>query len=261
MSSCLAILESLASEREPIKLAEIADRLNMPDKAVHRLVTTLVNQGWVIHDIISQNYALSLRMSTLAFRNLDACNLYDVVQNVLNRVARDTRECCRLSILKDQNLVLLARAQGATNGLRYDPDMGQETALHATASGKAWLATLPDEEALAIVHSRGLGAPSKLGPNSAHCLEEVRLRLAETRQRGFATSVEEAEAGTAAIAVPFRASDAFDAPVAGTISVAGPLIRVTPDRWPELVAVLSGAATELCQIWPSRARARSLGSI
>nr|WP_234886998.1 IclR family transcriptional regulator [Sinorhizobium terangae] len=260
VSRCLTLLELLAGDRDPVELSELANRLDMPVSAIHRLVTTLVDRGWVIQDTASKKYGLSLRMCTLALRNLDTRNLSDVVQSVLNRVATETHECCRLAVLENRGLVWVARAQGATAGLRYDPDMGQEIALHATASGKAWLGTLPEEEALAIVYSRGFDAPHKLGPNSARCIDEFRLRLAETRQRGFATSVEECEAGTAAIAVPFRASSASDAPVAGTISVAGPVIRITPHHWRQLADALNRAATELAQIWPARAQARSLGS-
>ncbi|RWH78057.1 IclR family transcriptional regulator [Mesorhizobium sp.] len=259
VSRCLALLEFLAGERDLVELSELASGLNMPVSAAHRLVTTLANLGWVIQDTASKQYALSLKMSTLAFRHLDACNVSDVVQSILNRVATETHECCRLAVLENRELVWVARAQGATTGLRYDPDMGQGIALYATASGKAWLCTLPEEQALAIVYSRGFESPHKLGPNSAHCIDEFRLQLAEARQLGFATSVEEGEAGTAAVAVPFRASSAHNALAAGTISVAGPLIRITPDRWHELADALKAAATELAQIWPAKTRARCLG--
>ncbi|RWN57876.1 MAG: IclR family transcriptional regulator [Mesorhizobium sp.] len=252
VSRCLALLEFLAGERELIELSELASGLNMPVGAIHRLVTTLASRGWVNQDTASKKYALSLKMSTMAFRHLDACNVSDVVQSVLNTVATETHECCRLAVLENRELVWVARAQGATTGLRYDPDMGQGIALFATATGKAWLATLPEEQGLAIVYSRGFDPPHKLGPNSVRSIDEFRPRLAETRQRGFATSVEEGEAGTAAVAVPFRASSVYNAPVAGTISVAGPLIRITLDRWDELADALNAAATQLAQIWPAK---------
>lgn len=258
VSRCLTLLEMLASEAQSVELSDIAGRLDMPASAVHRLLTTLVNHGWVTQDATSQNYALSLRLSTLAFRNLDARNVPDVVQSVLNRLATQTQEYCRLAILEGPDLVWVARAQGATTGLRYDPDMGQEIVLHATANGKAWLATLPEEQALEIVYSRGFTAKRKLGPNSAQTIDELRIRLNETREQGFATSVEEGEAGTAAVAVPFRANSDVDAPVAGTISVAGPLMRITEDRWPDLARSLHTAAAELSYIWPVRTRQRTV---
>ncbi|WP_292530482.1 helix-turn-helix domain-containing protein [Mesorhizobium sp.] len=72
------MLELLAGERDSLESSNLADRLDMPASAVHRLLATLVKHGWVIQDDASQKYALSLRISTLAFQNLDARNVPDV---------------------------------------------------------------------------------------------------------------------------------------------------------------------------------------
>lgn len=257
VSRCLALLELLAGENEAVEVTELAQRLELPASAVHRLITTLVNHGWVTQDAVRQKYSLSLRMSTLAFRNLEACYISDIVQSVLDKLAQKTHEYCRIAILNNQELVWAARAQGATTGLRYDPDdMGQEIVLHATAHGKAWLASLPEEEALRIVYSRGFGDESKLGPNAVRTIDELRVTLDETRQRGFATSINEAEDGTVAIAITFRNGPDSHAPIAGTISVAGLLAKIKEDRWPEILTALKGAAEELSEIWPIRKRLR-----
>ena len=253
---CLTLLEALAGERGPVELTDLANRLDMPASAVHRTLATLVSRGWVVQHSGSQRYALSLRMSTLAFRNLDVRAVPDVVQSVLDKLAHKTREYCRLAIVEGEDLVWVARAQGAVTGLRYDPEMGQEIVLHATANGKAWLATLPEAEALRIVCARGFEARRPLGPNSATNVDELRARLAETRQRGYATSVEEAEAGTGAVAVPFFNGVEPGAPVAGTMSVAGPLVRITPDRYDEIAEELKRAAVEVAGIWSLRSRQR-----
>jgi len=253
---CLRLLEVLAGRKEPAEITDLANQLDMPASATHRLLTTLVKNGWAIQDPVSQGYSLSLRMSTLAFRNLDARAVPDVVQEILEKLARRTREYCRLAIVEGQDLVWVARAQGATSGLRYDPDMGQEIVLHATANGKAWLSTLSEEEALTILYSRGFASQRPLGPNSATSIDAIRARLNETRERGYGTSIEEAEAGTAAIAVPFYDTTFADAAVAGTLSVAGPVVRITPDRYEELAEALHEAAREIAAIWPLRSRQR-----
>lgn len=253
---CLAIIETLSGEADPVDLTDIARRVGVPVSAVHRTLATLMARGWVVQDPVSQNYALSLRLSTLAFRNLDARAVPDVVQAVLDRLARRTQEYCRLAIVEGEDLVWVARAQGATAGLRYDPDMGQEIVLHATANGKAWLSTLPEEEALRIVCARGFAARRPLGARAAAGVDAFRRHLAETRTRGYATAVDEAEAGTAALAVPFFASERDDAPVAGTISIAGPLLRITPGRYGDLSRELHAAAAEVAAIWPLRIRQR-----
>lgn len=256
VSRCLNLLEILASEPMPVEVTEIAARLDVAPSAAHRLLTTLVDHGWVVQDSASQNYALSLRMSTLAFRDLDGRNVPDVVQSSLNRLATATREYCRLAILEGEDLVWVARAQGAVSGLRYDPDMGQEIVLHATANGKAWLASLPEEQALSIVKTRGFSANRALGPNQARSLDDIAERLAQTRAQGFGVSVEEAEAGTSALAVTFRSGPDHAAPVAGTISVAGPSIRIGEARWAELTDQLKATAEEISEIWPLRMRQR-----
>jgi len=258
IARCLAIVETLAGEAEPLDLTEIARRVELPVSAGHRILATLMARGWVVQDPSSQNYALSLRLSTLAFRNLDARAVPDVVQAVLDRLARRTQEYCRLAIVEGEDLVWVARAQGATAGLRYDPDMGQEIVLHATANGKAWLSTLPEDEALRIVCARGFKARRPLGSHAATGVDAFRRHLADTRSRGYATAVDEAEAGTAALAVPFFAGERADAPVAGTISIAGPLLRITPERYGDLSRELHAAAGEIAAIWPLRIRQRGV---
>lgn len=255
---CLRLIEELAGEAEPVELVELAKRIGLPNSATHRTLSTLMESGWVVQDPASQNYALSLRLSTLAFRNLDARAVPDIVQSVLNRLAHRTHEYCRLAIVEGEDLVWVARAQGATAGLRYDPDMGQEIVLHATANGKAWLATLPENEALRIVCARGFDALRPLGPRVLKDVDELRLHLSETRSRGYATAIEEAEAGTVALAVPFRCDQSEEAPVAGTISVAGPLVRIGPERYEDLSRELHVAAEEVAALWPLRTRQRGV---
>ncbi|MBS0536744.1 MAG: IclR family transcriptional regulator [Proteobacteria bacterium] len=253
---CLQLIEVLAGEAEPVELSVLANKLGMPGSAVHRILATLVKAGWVVQAEASQNYALSLRLSALAFRNLDVRAVPDIVQEILDRLARRTREYCRLAIVEHEDLVWVARAQGATMGLRYDPNMGQEIVLHATANGKAWLSTLPENEALRIVCARGFGARRVLGSRAINDVDDLRRHLNETRARGYAIAVDEAEPGTAAIAVPFHADTAPGSPVVGTISVAGPLTRITPDRYDDLSRELRITANEVSAVWQIRIRQR-----
>lgn len=255
---CLSLVETLAGETAPVELVELAKRVGLPNSATHRTLSTLVDRGWVVQDPASQNYALSLRLCSLAFRNLEARAVSDVMQAVLDGLAKRTREYCRLAVVEGEDLVWVARAQGATGGLRYDPDMGQELVLHATANGKAWLATLPENDALRIVCTRGFTAQHPLGPAALTNVDDLRRHLAETRSRGYATAIEEGEVGTAALAVPFFADASDAATAAGTISVAGPLVRIGPDRLAELSRELHAAATEVTALWPLRNRQRGV---
>lgn len=249
----LAVVEAMAGQSAPLELSDVAARADMPASAAHRTLATLVACGWAVQDPDSQNYALTLRMPMLAFRTLDAQFLPDVMQDALDRLARTTREYCRLALVEGDRLTWVARAQGARQGLRYDPDMGGEVVLHATANGRAWLSTLPEAEALALA-AAGLARPSGVGPKCSDSIAALREALHETRARGWATSIEEAEAGTSALAVPVLACASPDAPAVGTISVAGPSLRITPDRFEALATALRETATEMAHLWPLHRR-------
>lgn len=248
------LLEALADEADGADLTVLAERLDLPVSATHRLLATLAERGFVTQDPQSGAYGLTLKLSQLAFRNLDLRGLPDAGQIVLDGLARATREYCRLAVVEGESLTWIARAQGATAGLRYEPPMGMGIVLHATATGKAWLASLPEAEALRIVCARGFGGEGRTGPNALGDVDALRQHLGETRSRGYALAVEEGEIGTVAMATTFRAGPDAGAPVAGTLSVAGPLPRMQEARRSEIAAALATAAREMAAIWPLRRR-------
>ncbi|CAN7326683.1 IclR family transcriptional regulator [Bosea sp. LjRoot90] len=248
------LLEALAGEADGADLTVLAEQLGLPVSATHRLLATLAERGFVTQDAQSGAYGLTLKLSQLAFRNLDLRGLPDAGQLVLDELARSTREYCRLAVVEGENLTWIARAQGATAGLRYEPPMGMGIVLHATATGKAWLASLPEAEALRIVCARGFDAEGRAGPNALSDVDALRLHLSETRSRGFALAIEEGEIGTVALATTFRAGPDAGAAIAGTLSVAGPLPRMLEPRRSEIAAALATAARNMAEIWPLRRR-------
>ena len=254
---CLALVETLAGRPDGAALGDLAEQVQLPKSAAHRLLQTLAARGYVTQDAQTQDYQLSLRFAALGFRYLDMRRLPDVAQGALDRLAGDAGEYCRIAVVEGDGLVWIARAQGATQGLRYEPAMDREVVLHATATGKAWLATMPEEEALAIVYRRGFHTPPGFGPRILGNVDDLRRHLRETRQRGYALAIEEGEAGIVAMATTFRAFDGPEAPVAGTVSIAGPLVRLGEARTALLAPRLHAAAREITELWPVRRRQRA----
>lgn len=250
----LKLMEALAGEPDGVDLSLLAERLDLPFSATHRLLATLAERGFVGQDPHSGAYGLTLKLAQLAFRDLDSRGLPDAGQIVLDRLAAATREYCRLAVVEGGDLAWIARAQGATAGLRYEPPMGAGPVLHATATGKAWLSSLPEAEALRIVFARGFEAETRVGPNALRDIDRLRAQLDETRRRGVAEAVEEGEVGIVAMAVTFRAGPDPAAPIAGTLSVAGPLPRMQSERRPAIAEALWRAAGEMAEIWPLRRR-------
>jgi IclR family acetate operon transcriptional repressor len=246
----LDVLELLAEQPGGMSLSEICRRCDIPKGAAHRLITSLVQRGYMEQDASSEWYRLTLKTTALGFRFLAEAGLNDVGQPILDRLARNTRELCRLAVAQGHSLIWVAKAQGSPSALRYDPDMGMPVVLHATAAGRAWLSTFDEEEAVGIVLGLGFAVPSRFNRNIITNEAKLRTELAATRARGYGLAIEEGEAGTVAFAVPIVPSDR--ARSVGTLSVAGPLMRLKDDRYDDVAANLKSAALELARIWPIR---------
>lgn len=252
LDRAIDVVELLAEEAEGMRLSAIAERLGLPKSAVHRLLVPLCGRGWAEQDPVSGRYRLSLRLAVMGQRLLYATRLPDVCQPVLDRLAQASRELVRLTLVQDESLVWIGSAQGAPPGLMYQPSMTGAVQVHATANGKAWLATLTERDALRIARREGFAA---MTPRTLTDAESLRAELEATRARGWGLAEEEAEPGVVALAVAIPGLDA-GAPAVGTISIAGPIVRVGPGRYADLVDLLRGAAAELRRLWPLAAAPR-----
>ena len=252
LNRCLETLTVLSVDAQWRRLSDIAAALELPKGPTHRLLSELAQLGWIEQDTETDRYRLTLKLALLGQQYLRGTGLPGVVQPVLDEVAKRCRELVRLTVLHENRLHWFAAAQGAPLGLMYQPSLGGAIVLDRTAVGKSWLATLDDALATRLAKKDGLGvepAPGQwVGPRALKTEEALLDDLRATRARGYGMAVEEAEPGVKAMAVVVRA--AGDQAVLGTISIAGPLVRLGPERDAQLYELLHQAAGTLSLVWP-----------
>jgi IclR family acetate operon transcriptional repressor len=239
----LAIMELLTLHADGLGLFEIADHLQIPRSATHRILSILAAQGYVRQDRHHGAYRLTAKIASLGFTFLAKSGVTDLAQPILDRLARESGELVRLAMIDDRSLTWVAKAQGSPYGLRYDPEMGQVARLSCSAGGMAWLLCMPDEEALAMVETQGFGLPADYGPRAPQTSAAFLKLLRQARKRGYSETVQTFAPGMAAMAAPIRHAVTSD-PV-GTVSIAGPHLRFTEPRMRQLVPALLEAAKEL----------------
>jgi IclR family acetate operon transcriptional repressor len=250
---CLDIIELLADGASILPLGEIAERLGLPKSGAHRLLATLVNLGWAEKDPDTSFYRLTMRLAILGQRFYVATGIPDICQPLLDRLASQSREFARLAVVDGCSLTWVAHAQGATGGLLYQPSLATSTVpLYATATGKAWLATLPTEQAIQNALRNGFQDADKYGPNVVRSVDALMRELEATARRGFGLAVNEAEPGVTALAAAIR--PAGGGTTLGTVSVAGPSARMTDSRVRALAPLVMQSASELASLWPLRRR-------
>jgi IclR family transcriptional regulator, acetate operon repressor len=237
----LSLIERLAGQPEGMSLSALADELSIPRSACHRLLADLQQRGYVRQLRSYGDYVLTTKVASLGLEFLSSTGIVDIAEPLLERLAQESGELVRLSIVDDDRLTWVAKSQARRKGLRYDPDMGMDARLSCTASGHAWLFTLSDERALELVTRQGFGAPKDYGPKAPTTVKALLGFLHSARERGYAMIDEVFAPGMSAMAVPvLRRSEAI-----GVISVAGPRSTLTVARMHALAPALLAAAAEL----------------
>lgn len=254
LHNAIDILELVETSEKPLALGVIAERVGMGKPAAHRLLQVLVERGYIEQEPESQAYRATLRMAVLGFGHLAATGMREVTHPELHRLAAETGELVRLAVVDHDTLTWIVEAQGARAGLRYDGNLGRQAVPYATAAGKAWLSTMSDEEAVRRVMENGFPSKDEVGPNAVTTIDGLLRRLAETRDKGYATAIEEAALGVNAVAVPvFDPQDSRSA--VASIIVVGPSARMTPERMETIVPLLNAAADRITSLWPIRRHA------
>ena len=237
------VLEDLARAPEGKALSGLAADLGMPLSATHRLLAELIRCGYVRQDYSQGNYMLTIKLVSLGLGFLSASGIVDIAQPLLDRLAAESGELVRLAVVDGNELIFVAKAQGAVRGLRYDPDMGLSVTLSCSSAGHAWLSTMTDEEALALVSQRGFGKPEDFGPNAPTTVKALLACLEVTRARGFSMIVEAFAPAMTAMAAPIR--NHHTGAVMGVVTIAGPLVRLTEKRMQDLGPALLATTQEL----------------
>lgn len=249
VANAMHVLELLAPHPEGRRVTEIAERLRINKAIAHRLLAALVDVGYVYQDPRTSSYFATHSLGALGLRQLSSSGVGTWAQRSLDSLAAECEELVRLAVATNDSLQWIAKAQGSNSSLRLDPVMGQDAVPHATASGKAWLSTLSPERIAAVLEQEDrLDAV----PRSALDQSALLLELEEVRHRGYATTFEEMDLGINAVAAPiFGAGRGSEA--TGTISIAGPSVRITRARMAELSPALLDTAARISSSWPSYA--------
>jgi DNA-binding IclR family transcriptional regulator len=250
---CLAIVELLAARAGEMPLGEIAEQLALPKSGTHRLLATLIDRGWAEKDPDTSFYRLTMRLAVLGQQFFVATGVPDIWQPVLDRFAQRCHEFARLAVVDGHSLVWVAHAQGASGGLMYQPSLTSNTVpLFATASGKAWLATLSVERAMQLVTKNGgLKDAEHYGPNVVRSVDALLRELRATGRRGYGLAFNEAEFGVSA-GRGGHSRGRRRARCSGPSASQGPSARITEKRAHELAPVVLETAQALSSLWPLR---------
>jgi len=214
---------SCFSQSEPVlSLTEIAGRVKMPKSTVHRLLATLESKRFIKRDEATGLYHLGLLFIEMAALVLQDLDLERWARPYLQRLCAECGETVDLAVLDGEQVIYLQVVESPQR-VKLAAAMGQRLPAFCTASGKAFMAYLPDEQVNKIL-STGL---TRYTDNTRVSLADLRDELHRTRQQGFAISEQEYEKDINAVAAPILNDDGYPLMV---IAIVGPSFRLSRER-------------------------------
>jgi DNA-binding IclR family transcriptional regulator len=236
VARALALLTAFSFRDPVLGVSELGRRVQLPKSTVHRLLGILVTEGFV-ERTPDDRYRLSLKLYEIGQEVVSTRLLRQVGHVPLERLHTESGEAAHLAVLSGADVVYLDRLE-SPQMMGLFTKVGRRHAAHATSSGKVLLAFGSQAEVDEVVAA---GLP-RLGPRTITTRTRLNQALAEIRKVGHAISTDESAPGVVSIAAPIF--DSVGACVAA-VSVAGPLIRMPPERHDKLARLVVRTAAEI----------------
>jgi DNA-binding IclR family transcriptional regulator len=214
----LAILDAVRQAGGPTSIAEITACTGIPKSTTARLVTDLIDKGYLARE--QGGIALGLRLFELGALATQPRRLLSAAAPVVRELSQRTGERVGLWMQQGTDMVSLAAVPGRLPMLPARP--GVRSPALTTASGKAYLAFCEDRQIVERV-----SAPLHDGE-----IQRFHDELTAVRSSTSATDLGQSYRGVLAVASPVLGAGRA---VVGAISIAGPVGSMQADAIAPLV--------------------------
>jgi DNA-binding IclR family transcriptional regulator len=218
VGKALAILEELYTSGRPLRVGDLAARLDMSPSAVSRLVSTLGTRRLIDQDEESGRCYLGIGLSLLGHAALGRQELDQIALPVLADISRRFPaygSLCRMY----RNKVIMIRGR-TSETLQRDSSLMCVHPVHACASGKLLLAHLEPTALAAVIKEHQLDPYT---PRTITSVEALMENFETIRRDGFALDEQELLHDSCHVATPIRDHSGT---VIAALSVGGRIVDV-----------------------------------
>lgn len=224
----LSVLSRFIGRRSSWGVTELSQELGLSKNMVHRALSTLLEQGYVVRDASGARYEIGYRVLELGADHLEAPDVRALCGPAMRQLHQLTGESVFLSIIVGRHHVTIDSVEA--HGVKVSNPRGLPVPLHASPASRALLACLSDEE---IEKYLSVAAPlRRFTPTTLTEPAAVREEVQRVRRQRYARGYGDHTTGGTYVAFPVL--DASGRPHAA-ITVGGPPERFTQARVDELL--------------------------
>lgn len=235
LANGLRILECFDVAHNEMSLSDVARRAALTPATARRSLITLVALGYVGQ--VGKRFHLTPKVMGLGSAFYFAAGIDQTFQAELRGLVERFGDASSVATLQGHDVLYVAH-HSQQRARRASAVVGARYPAHATSLGRVLLAGLDDARLAAYFATL---TPVSLTSRTVTDPATLRRLIAEVRETGYATTVDELDYGVTALAVPVRGAQGQTVAALNSSGYSG---QVTPtqlvqDRLPELRAAAS----------------------
>ena len=194
-----AILELVATSKEPLGISEITRALDFNKSTVFNIIHTLTDLE-ILKQAPDNKFGLGIQFYLLSKASRNGSQIIRTIHPYLERINQKTNLSVFLGIRSGLHAVIMDKVDAAYD-IKISAEIGMRLPLLAGAGGKAILCQMPDEEIDRILSKNVLRQFTR---HSSIDKIKYKNMLKKARREGIAFDKEEYIEGIRALAVPLK---------------------------------------------------------
>jgi DNA-binding IclR family transcriptional regulator len=208
-------------------VSDVAQLLGISRSGAHRVLSALVHRDYAEQGA-TREYRAGHRLPVKRRGRDPLSRLQSLAVPAMKDLAEQTNETVFLQVLRGRDVHFVATVE-SRQAVRVGDRTGLVLPAHMVSGGRAMLATMSDEDVIALYSGSRLVADPR----------SLRQTLEDVRGKGFGTNVTETRSGFVALGVAVGGTEDH---ADHAISLGIPEFRYATDRLPEYLTALSRAA-------------------
>ena len=233
----LEIVEAVSYAQRPLSPLELSKDLDIPKPTIHRLIQTLVEEGFIGVDI-GGGIIPGKRVRNLSIELWQQKQFFQERQLILQGLVDDIKESCGIAVPHQMSMLHTNRVQTDRPIQIYLP-AGSQSPMWCTATGKLYLSLLPTQTRAKMLRQLPL---DRFTENTFTDVDALTAELDTIAKSGVGIDNEEFISEALSVAVPILDKDSR---YLASLFVNAPTIRVSLEALQAHVPRLRVAAQDI----------------
>jgi DNA-binding IclR family transcriptional regulator len=238
VNRAIDLLGCFKPERSTLSVSEMAALLSVHKSIASRLAANLCARQMLELDPTTHRYRIGYRAYHLGQMYVHDNALEVVSEPLLKALTQKVGHASHVCVLEQPDIVIVCCAPSAQR-LQVIVEVGGRRPVHATASGKLFLALGPSELLEALSPE---GKFPKITPRTIESRAAMQRELVAIRKSGIARNMEESYTGAGAIAAPILGTDGA---IIASLTTIFPLALVSKRDMPRIEAEVRETAKQI----------------